>query len=188
MKSICIIICFGLFSFISVCSADASPGYKILLEGGESILTENEDGSMIMTIQNIIPYGVILDDPEYITLLEMVLPDTNTTMNAGVIFNNPDGDNTSLVQVSHLDYSADTKNLTFVIHPLEFYEGSILADLKEQSESLNPDIASKAQVTRIFLERGFSVPENDDTFDRCMNNCERPGKPPWIICELICKQ
>ena len=150
--------------------------------------SENEDGSIILTIQNTIPYGVILDDPEYITLLEMVLPESNTTMNAGVIFSSPDGDKTSLVQVSNPDYSTDTKNLTFVIHPMEFYEGSILTDLKERSESLNPEIVRNAHVTRIFLERGLSVPENDDKFDRCMDNYERHGKPPWLICELICKQ
>ena len=187
IKGIGIIFCIALFSLISVCSADESSGYKILLEGGESILSENEDGSMILTILNTIPYGVILDDPEYITLVEMVLPELNTTMNAGVVFSNPDGDNMSLVQVSNPDYSADTKNLTFLIHPLEFYEGSILADLKERSENMNPEVVRNAHVTRIFLERGVSVPANDDKFDRCMDNCERPGKPPWLICELICK-
>lgn len=188
IKSISFIAFIGLFSLISVCYADEFSGYTILLEGGESILTENEDGSMILTILNTIPYGVILDDPEYITLLESVLPDNNTTMNAGVIFSSLDGNNISLVRVSNPDYSADTKNLTFVIHPLQFYEGSILADLKEQSENMNPEIVRKAHGTRIFLERGLSVPENDDKFDRCMENCERPGKPPWLICELVCKQ
>ncbi|WP_324331639.1 hypothetical protein, partial [Methanospirillum sp.] len=156
IKNICVIICIGLFSLISVCSADESSGHKILLEGGESILTENEDGSMNLTIQNIIPYGVIFNNPESITLLEMTLADINPVMNAGLIFSNPDGDNTSLVQVSQSDYSADTKNLTFVIHPLEFYEGSILADLKERSESLNPDIVRNAHVTRIYLEKELS--------------------------------
>jgi hypothetical protein len=187
IKSICVIICIGLFSLISVCSADESPGYKILLEGGESILTENEDGSMTITIQSVIPYAAILDDPEYITLLEMVLPDTNTAMNAGVIFSNPDGDTTSFVQVSHPDYSAETMNLTFVIQPLEYYEGSILADLKEQSESLNPDIARKAHATRIFLEKGLPVSENYGGNDRCMDNCERYNeKSTRIFCEMNC--
>ncbi|NLW75953.1 MAG: hypothetical protein GXY18_05945 [Methanomicrobiales archaeon] len=188
ITNICFIICIGLFSLISVCSADEFSGYKILLEGGESVLTENEDGSMILTIQNTIPYGVILDDPEYITLLETVFPDNNTIMNAGMIFSTPEGSNISLVQVSNPDYSADTRNLTFFIHPLEFYEGSILADLKDQSENMNPEIVRKAQVTRIFLEKGVSVPENDDKFDRCMNNCEKPGKPEWLICDWVCKQ
>ena len=187
IKGIGIIFCIALFSLISVCSADESSGYKILLEGGESILSENEDGSMILTILNTIPYGVILDDPEYITLVEMVLPELNTTMNAGVVFSNPDGDNTSLVQVSHPDYSADTMNLTFVIHPLEFYEGSILADLKEQSESLNPDIVRKVHVTRLFIERGFSAPENLDIYDHCMANCEKyVEKPRRFLCETDC--
>ncbi len=187
IKSICIIIFIGLFLLISVCSADETPGYKILIEGGESILIENEDGSMILTIQNVVPYGVIFDDPEYITLLETVLPDTNTTMNAGVVLSNPDGDNTSLVQVSNPDYSADTKNLTFAIHPLEFYEGSILADLKERSESLNPDIVKNAHVTRIFLEKGLPVSENFGDINRCMDDCERyHEKPTRFFCEMNC--
>jgi hypothetical protein len=187
IKSICIIICIGLFSLISVCSADESSGYKILLEGGESILTENEDGSMNITIQSVIPYAAIFDNPEYITLLEMVLPDNNIAMNAGLIFSNPDGDTTSFVQVSNPDYSAETMNLTFVIHPLEYYEGSILADLKEQSESLNPDIARKAHGTRIFLEKGLSVSENYGGNDRCMDNCERYNeKSTRIFCEMKC--
>lgn len=185
--SICTIICIGLFSLISVCSADESPGYKILLEGGESILTENEDGSMNLTIQSIIPYAAIFDDPEYITLLEAVLPDSNTTMNAGVIFSSPDGDNTSLVQVSQPDYSIDTKNLTFVIHPLEFYEGSILVDLKEQSESLNPDIVSNAHVTRIILEKALPVSKNYGDSYRCMDDCERyHDKSTRFFCEDKC--
>jgi hypothetical protein len=188
IKNICFIICIVIFSLISICSADESSGHKILVEGGESILTENEDGSMILTILDIIPYGVIFDDPEYITLLESGFPDNNTTMNAGVIFSSPDGNNVSLVQVSNPDYSVETRNLTFVIHPLEFYEGSILADLKDQSENMNPEIVRKAQVTRIFLEKGVSVPENDDKFDRCLNNCEKPGKPEWLICDWVCKQ
>lgn len=187
IKSICVIISIGLFSLLSVCSADESPDFKILLEGGESILTENEDGSMNLTIQNIIPYGVIFDNPESITLLEMVLPDNNTVMNAGVVLSNPDGDNTSLVQVSQPDYSADTKNLTFVIHSLDFYEGSILADLKERSESLNPDIVRNAHVTRIFLEKGFSVSENFGDSNRCMDDCERyHEKPTRFFCEMNC--
>lgn len=187
IKSICIIIFIGLFLLISVYSADETPGYKILIEGGESILIENEDGSMILTIQNVVPYGVIFDDPEYITLLETVLPDTNTTMNAGVVLSNPDGDNTSLVQVSNPDYSADTKNLTFAIHPLEFYEGSILADLKERSESLNPDIVKNAHVTRIFLEKGLPVSENFGDINRCMDDCERyHEKPTRFFCEMNC--
>ena len=45
IKGIGIIFCIALFSLISVCSADESSGYKILLEGGESILSENEDGT-----------------------------------------------------------------------------------------------------------------------------------------------
>lgn len=187
IESFCIIICIGLFSLIPVCSADESQGYKILLEGGESVLTENEDGSMILTIQNIIPYGIVFDDPEYITLLETLLPDNNTTMNAGVIFSTSDGDNISLVQVSNPDYSADTMNLTFVINPLEFYEGSILADLKERSESLNPDIVRKVHLTRIFIERGFSAPENLDIYDHCMANCEKyVEKPRRFLCETDC--
>ena len=187
IKSISIITCIGLFLLISVCSADETPGYKILIEGGESILIENEDGSMILTIQNVVPYGVIFDNPVSITLLEMVLPDNNTVMNAGVVLSNPDGDNTSLVQVSNPDYSADTKNLTFAIHPLEFYEGSILADLKERSESLNPDIVRNAHVTRIFLEKGLPVSENFGDMNRCMDDCERyHEKPTRFFCEMNC--
>lgn len=187
--SICIIICIALFSLISVCSAEDSPEYKILIEGGESILTENEDGSMILTIHDIIPYGVFFDEPEYITLLEMVLPDTNATMNAGVIFSSPDGDKTSLVQVSKPDYSADTKNLTFVIQPLEFYEGSILAYLKERSESLNPDIVKDAHLTRIYLEKGLSVSENYGDINRCMDDCERYyPKSTRYLCEMNCEK
>jgi|GEM_PF-1067909 len=187
IKGIEIICCIALFSLMVVGSADATFGYKILLEGGESIITENEDGSMILTIQNVVPYGVIFDDPEYITLLETVLPDTNSTMNAGVVLSNPDGDHTSLVQVSQLDYSAETKNLTFVIHPLEFYEGSILADLKERSESLNPDIVRNAHVTRIYLEKGLPVSENFGDINRCMDDCERyHEKPTRFFCEMNC--
>ncbi len=189
IKGIGIIFCIALFSLISVCSADESSGYKILLEGGESILTENEDGSMILTILNTIPYGVILDDPEYITLLEMVLPESNTTMNAGVVFSNPDGDNTSLLQVSQPDYSADTKNLTFVIHPLEFNEGSILADMKERSENLNPDIVRNAHLTRIYLEKGLSVSENYGDMNRCRDDCERYyPKATRFFCEMNCEK
>lgn len=189
IKGIGIIFCIALFSLISVCSADESSGYKILLEGGESILSENEDGSMILTILNTIPYGVILDDPEYITLVEMVLPESNTTMNAGVVFSNPDGDNTSLVQVSQPDYSADAKNLTFVIHPLEFNEGSILADMKERSESLNPDIVRNAHLTRIYLEKGLSVSENFGDINRCMDDCERYyPKATRFFCEMNCEK
>ncbi|MDX8550272.1 hypothetical protein KHC33_12055 [Methanospirillum sp. J.3.6.1-F.2.7.3] len=189
IKSICVIIFIGLFSLISVCSADESSGYKFLIEGGESILTENEDGSMNLTIQNVIPYAVIFKEPESFTLLEMVLPDNNTTMNAGVIFSNPDGDNTSLVQVSQPDYSADTKNLTFVIHPLEFNEGSILADMKERSESLNSDIVRNANLTRIYLVKGLSVSENYGDINRCMDDCERYyPKATRIFCEMNCEK
>jgi hypothetical protein len=186
IKNICFIICIVIFSLISICSADESSGHKILVEGGESILTENEDGSMILTILDIIPYGVIFDDPEYITLLESVLPDNNVTMNAGVIFSSPDGNNVSLVQVSNPDYSADTRNLTFFIHPLEFYEGSILADLKDQSENMNSEIARKAHATRIFLEKGLSVSENEDEL-RCKDKCERYNdKSTRFLCEMKC--
>ncbi len=189
IKNIFIIICIGLFSLISLCSADESPGYKILIEGGESIVTENEDGSMILTIQNVVPYAAIFDDPEYITLLEMVLPESNITMNAGVVFSNPDGDNTSLVQVSQPDYSADAKNLTFVIHPLEFNEGSILADMKERSESLNPDIVRNAHLTRIYLEKGLSVSENYGDMNRCRDDCERYyPKATRFFCEMNCEK
>ncbi|PWR74870.1 hypothetical protein ACKUB1_13520 [Methanospirillum stamsii] len=182
-----IILYISLITLISVCYADESPGYKILIEGGESVLTENKDGSMNLTIQNVIPYAAIFDEPGYIVLLEMVLPEKNTTMNAGVIFSNPDGDNISLVKVSNPDYSADTMNLSFVIHPLEFYEGNILADLKGQSDSLNPDIPEKEHTTRIFIEKEITVSENYHNPDRCMDDCERYNeKSTRIFCEMNC--
>ena len=138
---------------------EETPGYVVLLQGGNSTLQEGVNDS-VLTIEDTNPYGVYLTNKSYIASIEDVIPAVNSSIDAAIVRSGKEGNSISIVTVSNPVYSKDTKELTIQVKPLKFYEGAILKNFADEKQGITPDTLSKATLTRVYLEINQIAPEN----------------------------
>jgi hypothetical protein len=158
-----------------VCTGEEAPGYEILIQGVNNIFTEGGDDS-VLTIEDTNPYAVYLTDMSFLKQIDTVIPSLNGSMNAAIVRNGEDNQSTSIVTVSNPVYSKDTKELTFRVKPLEFYEGARLKNFMGEKQNLTSDKTGKVTLTRIYLEINQKVPENgpDDLNSEIIDQMSTP--------------
>ena len=163
---------FLLFSLAGFCVADGVPGYTLYIQGGESLITKDTDGVMLITIQDVVPY--IFADFENRNQLLPVSEDSifSFPMNAVLVFSGTDGDSASFVQVSNLSVSDENNALTLQIKPREFYEGEILKAFAKGAEPIETVDKEKKGTTSVYLEVASITPENSsDECRECLAWC-----------------
>jgi hypothetical protein len=147
------------FLISGISKGEEAPGYVILMQGVNNILTEGGDDS-VLTIEDTNPYAVYLTDMSYLKQIDTVIPNLNGSMNAVIVRNGKDNQSTSIVTVSNPVYSKDTKKLTFRIKPLEFYEGTRLKNFIGEKQNMTSGKSENSTLTRVYLEVNQKTPEN----------------------------
>lgn len=169
----------------SLSIGDETQGYLILMQGGNSTLIEGPEGRMILTIQDVVPYASQIKNFGYIKPISMILNDINGSVGAAIVLGKPDRISSSMVQILNPVYSEKSRTLSLDIHPLEFYDGTILSQYQENPENVTPELAKQAIVTRLFIEIPKPVPGNDINMN-CFNSCvERECSCKATVCHKI---
>jgi len=186
VRIVCVIM--TLLLFPEVCMADEALGHQVYLQGSDSSVAEGEDGMIILTIENMVPYGVYLLDNSFIMPIGTIITDINGSLNAAVIQSGPGGETVSIVQVSNPHYSADSRVLTLEVQPLEFYEGTVLTNFMEEKQDFSTDMNGTILMTGVYLEYNPGAPDNIcecECKPQCCQWCLIPGDP-YGRCDPTC--
>lgn len=149
-----------LVSLAGFCIADEAPGYSVYIQGGELSMTEDADGLMLVTIQDVVPY-ICLEFEKG----DRLLPISDVTifqfpLNAALVFSGTDGDSISLIQISNLSLSDDNKDLTLQINPLEFYEGEMLKGYAHDAIAIEKINTETHKSIGVYMEVPAQTPSN----------------------------
>jgi hypothetical protein len=187
-KCLTIIFFVAFFSAISVCIAEETLDYPIYLQGGKGILSDGENGTMVLKISEIVPYYQIrVLDRSYLMPIQDIsgfaLP-----LNAALVISNNDGEIVSLVKISNWSTDKDNAEINLVIKPLEFYEGTVLDIFNTEKQEISPEIIKNSMMVSIYGEIQEQIPENEipmcPSFPRPMNSNEYNNMN--IYCQKIC--
>lgn len=179
-------ICLALVvSLAVVCPADSPPVSIIYVQGGESIITAEPNGTSMITIHDVIPYYCLQVDNMSNLIPIQNLVSYSGPMEAAVVLSGDDIEHTSLVKVQKFSLSYDTRILTLHVNPSEFYEGSGLKTFSDAREDLVTQFGEKVLNTGLYLEILQSPSDNKDIQD-CINSCIARGNGMslcWRMCE-----
>ena len=166
-----------------VCIAEEAPGYILYIQGGESSTTEDVDGMMLITIQDVIPYIFSKAGDRNLLLPVRQVSLYSFPMNAALIFPGTMGTQASLVQISNISVSDENKVLTFQITPLEFYEGELLKAYEKDAIAIDTLDPQMMKTTSVYMEGSLATPENTDCPQGCRWNGHYCGDfRGWICC------
>ena len=151
-----LMICF----IIGSCSAEENTDYIAFFQGGATALSEGTNGTMVLTVNDVIPYYHIpVVNRNVLMPLETESP-YQLPLNAAIVLNGADGEAVFMEKVISWVYSSDEKTLTLDIKPVEFYEGTVLKDFFEAKQDLTVENVGKELSSGIYLEVVKGTPEN----------------------------
>lgn len=165
----------SLLLLTGLSSAAESYDYLAYLQGGESIIVNDTDDMMIITIHNPDPYLNITNTTSTTQSPVNSLMNTSLPMNAALIFSAPDTEMTSIVRIENLSFSEDKESLTLKVRQLDFYEGEVLAPYAQDTIDLHELDKKTVNETRLYLEMMMSASENNyppnSACERCNRKC-----------------
>ncbi|MDX8550686.1 hypothetical protein KHC33_07110 [Methanospirillum sp. J.3.6.1-F.2.7.3] len=168
-------ILLSLLLLTGISSAAESYDYLAYLQGGESIIVNDTDDMMIITVHNPDPYLNITNNMSTIQSPVDSLMNASLPMNAALIFSAPDTEITSIIRIENLSLSDDKESLTLQVRALDFYDGAVLAPYEQDSVNLHQLDNMTFNETRLYLEMMMIVPENSfppkSACDKCQNKC-----------------
>ena len=145
---------------IGFCIADEPSPIITNIQGGESIIANGTDGTMMITIHDIIPYFYMADG----RISSLVPVDLLTYMayptNAAITLSSADDESVSMIEVSNLSFSKEDSQLTLHVRPIEFYEGEALKPYIDEELVRAIELTSKSDSTTIYLEIIKATPDN----------------------------
>ena len=149
-----LIVVLGGFS-----SADESPAILAYIQGGASSVTEDQNGSMLLTIPDLVPYYHLSLMEKSLLMPIEALALQFVPVNAALVFNSPEGESVSLVEISDISVSDMNNTLKLQVKNLESYEGKALSGFTCSGTTLTEQTANSTG-TGIYLEIPGSTPEN----------------------------
>lgn len=171
-----LIICLG----VGLCAAEENTDYIMYFQGGVSSLAEGTNGTMVLTIADIIPYY----DRQVVnrtTLMPMVNGSVSQLpLNAALVLNGADGETVYLININKWSFDSNKKVLTLDVVPIEFYEGTVLKKFTDGKQDLSADKVGKELSSGLYLERTLKAPSNDGTN---LDYCESQG---GVCCGFMC--
>jgi hypothetical protein len=158
-----LIICFG----IGACSAEKAPGHLMYIQGGSSTLSDGTNGTMILTMKDVIPYTVIEVANRTLLIPMEEMSQITLPLNSALVLNGEEGESVYLIKTESWSFDAEKMNLTLEIKPLEFYEGEGLKKFTEAKKNLSTEKVRKEQSTGMYFEIDATTPQNDATCFLC---------------------
>lgn len=163
MKQKALFFLSGVFLIIVLLSGisigEETPGYLVLIQGEKSTLHDGLNG-LVLNIEDTYPYVAYLTDTSFLKPINNTITTINSSGYAAIV---RDGENTqdiSMVSLSNPVYSDDTKELSFSVKPLEFYDGTILRNFAEKNQNMTSDNTENVTMTRVYLEIHQEIPDN----------------------------
>jgi len=163
-----LIICLGIGS----CTAEENTDYITYVQGGVSSLAAGTNGTMVLTIADVIPYyGMEVVNR---TILMPLTTDSayQLPLNAALALNGVDGEAVYLVKIKTWSFDSEKKALSLDVEPVEFYEGSVLKKFTDVKQDLSADKVGKELSTGLYLEVIGQTPANNMVCDAV---CSQPG-------------
>jgi hypothetical protein len=164
MLLVLLIICLGIGS----CTAEENTDYITYVQGGVSSLAEGTNGTMVLTIADVIPYYNL-----EVVNRNFLMPLTTDSiyqlpLNAALVLNGADGEAVYLVKIKTWSFDSDKTVLALDVEPVEFYEGAVLKKFTDVKQDLSADKVGKELSTGLYLEFIEQPPSNDDD---CIKYC-----------------
>ena len=153
---------------VGFCVAEEQNPVVVYIQGKGSTLTEDTNGTYVITIKETVPYIHFQDN--YKSSLEPIqtLNLLTEPLNAALVQSGDDIEKTSMITVSNITISEDNNVLKLTIEPLKFYDGEILKSFQDVSGELESNTTEDASVG-VYLELPAYVPVN--AFCTCPLGC-----------------
>ncbi len=179
-------ICLALVvSLAVVCPADSPPVSIIYVQGGESIITAEPNGTSMITIHDVIPYYCLQVDNMSNLIPIQNLVSYSGPMEAALVFTDEENERISMGSIDQVTLSDDNRVLILQVKPLEFYEGSGLKTFSDDREDLLNQTGEKVLSSGLYLEVQ-EPPSNNQDIRECINSCIARGNGMslcWRMCE-----
>jgi len=179
-------ICLALVvSLAGVCPADSPPVSIIYVQGGESIITAEPNGTSMITIHDVIPYYCLQVDNMSNLIPIQNLVSYSGPMEAALVLTDEENERISMGSIDQVTLSDDNRVLILQVKPLEFYEGSGLKTFFDDREVLVNQTGEKVLSSGLYLEVQ-EPPSNNQDIRECINSCIARGNGMslcWRMCE-----
>jgi hypothetical protein len=153
-----LIICVG----IGACSTEQAPAQLMYIQGGSSTLSDGSNGTMTLTMNDVIPYSVF-EGANRILLMPMEkMSHITLPLDAALVLNGEEGESVYLIKTESWSFDAEKMNLTLGIKPLEFYESEGLKKFTEAKQNLSEEKVGKDHNTSMYFEISGTIPSNED--------------------------
>ena len=149
-----LIVLLGGFS-----SAEEAPASLAYIQGGVSSVTEDQNGTMLLTIPDLVPYYHLSLMEKSLLMPVEALALQFVPVNAALVFNSPKGDSVSLVEISNISVADMDNTLKLQVKNLESYDGKALSGFTNSDSTLKEQTTNSTG-TGIYLEIFGSAPEN----------------------------
>lgn len=172
------------------CEAEEAPNFVAYIQGGNTSITEDLDGSLILTIHDIIPFFYLGSEKKIVLIPIEGLSGLAIPLNAAVLFSGSDADSEAFVVISNLSLSEENTILTTHITPHEFYESDVLITRVGNQSPLSISNGEKYHKIMIYMKLPHIPPQNtqsmSDDYGYCIVQCYLNGgvKP----CESTCQR
>lgn len=184
---------FGLLLLLILpgfCAPEEGPGFVAYIQGGNASIMEDENGSLVFTVHDIIPFFYLTSEKMSVLIPIEGLSGLSYPMNAAVLFSGSDTDSEGFVVISNLSLAGENTIFTAHVTPHEFYEGDVVKTRIRNQSPLSFSNRERYQDCRIYLEVPLIPPQNSqsmsDDYGYCIVQCYLNGgvRP----CELTCQK
>lgn len=187
MKSFPLCGCLCLFLLVSLTGAslaDSPSGFTIYVQGGESAIISDLNGTSVITIKDVVPYCYINQENTGELIPIQNFSYFSYPLQAALVISGEEKEHISMISVENLSLSDEKKILTLKVRPLEFYEGSGLNVFANNSPEPIMNTGEKVKNTGLYLEIIDPTPTNffnqcvdmsDMGCAGCMRECSRGG-------------
>lgn len=193
MNSVSICTFFGLVFLLILpgfCVAEEVPGLVAYVQGGNASIKEDPDGSLVLTVHDIIPYFYLKSEKNSYLIPLDGLSGFSYPLNAAVLFSGSDADSGAFVIISNLSLSDENTLLTAHVSPNEFYEGEALKTRIDNQGSLNLTRVQNYPESSIYLEipliPSINTQSMNDDWGLCIVNCYLNGGA--APCNVLCQK
>lgn len=143
------------------------------IQGGESSFSSSPDGTISITVRDIIPYINVNDDNRSTLMPVTILSNLSSPKEAAFVFSEAGNESVSMVKISNLSLSADNTILTLQVTPEKYSEGTVFKSFAEKNVDLDTITGEKFNASGIYLALTAKCPVNsysdqDICYCRCM--------------------
>jgi hypothetical protein len=132
--------------------AEESPAYLMYLQGGGSVGANVSEGTMTITVKDLVPYIAIADGSRNQLVRAGNVTGFSYPFNAALVTGREKNDSTWMLAVSNLSFPDGENSLTLVAQPLQFYDGELLKAFSGENNELKTSDLEGSRTSSLYLE------------------------------------